>query len=137
SSEIISFSNAECGFAYRTSIFNTTHRGRFIVLAVSYVLQPGGAPHVKYRDLAARFNGRVPTLAETREAVLAIRRQKSMVIDPKDPNSRSAGSFFKNPIVDQRTADELSKALEEHVPIFPASDGMVKIPAAWLIEKAG
>jgi UDP-N-acetylmuramate dehydrogenase len=135
--EIRILSNADCGFAYRTSIFNTTHRGRFIVLAVSYTLRAGGEPHIEYRDLAARFDGRVPTLAETRQAVLDIRRQKSMVIDPKDPNSRSAGSFFKNPIVEHSTADELSNAIGEPVPYFRAPGGSVKIPAAWLIEKAG
>jgi UDP-N-acetylmuramate dehydrogenase len=100
-------------------------------------LRAGGEPHIEYRDLAARFDGRVPTLAETRQAVLDIRRQKSMVIDPKDPNSRSAGSFFKNPIVEHSTADELSNAIGEPVPYFRAPGGSVKIPAAWLIEKAG
>ncbi|HSI88434.1 MAG TPA: UDP-N-acetylmuramate dehydrogenase, partial [Pyrinomonadaceae bacterium] len=135
--ERLALTNAECGFAYRSSIFNTTQRGRFVVLAVSYDLRPGGVPHLEYRDLADRFDGRVPTLAETRAAVLEIRRQKSMVIDPRDPNSRSAGSFFKNPIVEQRAADLLSEALGESVPSFQSAGGMAKIPAAWLIEKAG
>jgi len=134
----INMSNAECGFAYRTSIFNTSERDRYVVTAVTYDLKLGGIPRVTYKDLKERFAGREPTLAEAREGVLAIRRAKSMVIDPADPNSRSAGSFFKNPII---SMDNLRKVAElagaESVPSFPAGDGRVKVPAAWLIERAG
>ena len=102
SKEILRLSNAECRFAYRTSIFNTTDKNRFIVLAVTFALQENGAPKLVYKDLREFFGARVPTLAETRAAVLQIRRAKSMVIDPDDINSRSAGSFFKNPVVGAR-----------------------------------
>src|SRR6185437_216736 len=97
--QIVELSNPQCGFTYRTSIFNSTERGRYIVVSVGYRLTRGGSPRIAYKDLAERFNGDEPTLHEVRKAVLEIRRAKSMVIDENDPNSRSAGSFFKNPVV--------------------------------------
>lgn len=135
--EPITLSNSECGFAYRTSIFNTTHRGRYIVTGVTYQLTDGGSPFLEYRDLKERFAGQTPSLVEARRAVLEIRREKSMVIDNADPNSRSAGSFFKNPIVRRERTDEITEAIGETVPFFPMPDGSVKVPAAWLIERAG
>ena len=138
SGKFIELSNEECGFAYRTSIFNTTDRERYVVTSVSYDLKRGRIPRISYKDLKEHFAGRAPTLAETREAVLEIRRRKSMVIDPADPNSRSAGSFFKNPIINADGAGELAKlAGVDAVPTFPAGDGRVKVPAAWLIERSG
>lgn len=138
SGEVVELSNEECGFAYRTSIFNSTMRDRYVVLAVTFALDPGGKPKIVYKDLKEFFAGRVPTLAETREAVIGIRAAKSMVIDPADPNSRSAGSFFKNPIVPRSKVAEIASALAlESVPHFDAGGGMAKVPAAWLIERAG
>lgn len=138
SGAFVDLSNADCGFAYRTSIFNTTQRGRYVVTAVAFDLKRGGKPRVDYRDLKEHFAGREPTLRETREAVIGIRRRKSMVIDPADGNSRSAGSFFKNPIVGvDRIAAIAERAGVETVPTFPAGDGRAKVPAAWLIENAG
>ncbi len=134
--ELLTLANAECGFTYRKSIFNSTERDQYVVTAVTYALTPNGKPKVVYKDLVEHFAGREPTLAETREAVLEIRRAKSMVIDAEDPNSRSAGSFFKNPIVPLGEFDEL-KARYATVPSFSAGEGMVKVPAAWLIENAG
>lgn len=134
----VDLSNADCGFAYRKSIFNTITRDRYVVTSVQFDLKRGGNPRVVYKDLKERFEGRVPTLSETREAVLEIRREKSMVIDPADPNSRSAGSFFKNPIVEAGRVDEMAaRADVDAVPTFPAGEGQVKVPAAWLIERAG
>lgn len=136
--KFVELTNKECGFAYRTSIFNTTERDRYVVLSVKFDLNRGGNPRLSYKDLKERFAEHVPTLAEIREAVLDIRRQKSMVIDSADPNSRSAGSFFKNPIINANDAGELANlAGEESVPSFPAGEGRVKVPAAWLIEHAG
>jgi UDP-N-acetylmuramate dehydrogenase len=139
--QLIELTNAECGFAYRTSIFNTIEKNRYIVLVVTYALKSGGAPKIVYRDLQKFFGDKNPDLAETRAAVLKIRAEKSMVIDAQDPNSRSAGSFFKNPVVDKRKFAEVSeraKALGiEEVPHFPFDAESVKIPAAWLIEKSG
>ncbi len=136
--KLVELSALECGFAYRTSIFNTDERDRYVVLSVLYRLIRNGPPKIAYKDLQERFDGREPTLAETRAAVIAIRREKSMVIDAADPNSRSAGSFFKNPIVKTSVADLIAEEMEiDRVPHFPADEGKVKIPAAWLIERAG
>jgi UDP-N-acetylmuramate dehydrogenase len=134
--EFVDLGNSDCEFTYRQSIFNSTHRDRYVVLAVTYELQRGGKPTIAYKDLRDHFGSHQPTLPEAREAVLAIRRSKSMVIDPDDPNRRSAGSFFKNPIVSKERFNEIAAEFES-VPHFPMSDGLVKIPAAWLIERAG
>ena len=133
--EIVTLANTDCRFTYRTSIFNSTHRDRYIVLSVTYALTSGGAPKIVYKDLVDDFEGRQPTLAEMREAVIAIRRSKSMVIDDGDPNARSAGSFFKNPIVEKSRFEELQSEFES-IPSFEFGD-KVKVPAAWLIEHAG
>jgi UDP-N-acetylmuramate dehydrogenase len=106
-------------------------------LSVAYSLEQNGSAKIVYKDLIDHFDGRAPTLAETREAVLAIRRSKSMVIDKTDENHRSAGSFFKNPIVGESRYHEIADEFGSTVPHFPASDRSVKIPAAWLIEHAG
>jgi UDP-N-acetylmuramate dehydrogenase len=129
-------SRDECGFGYRTSIFSAEERDRYIIASVTFALARGGAPRIVYEDLQKHFGARRPNLAEVREAVLQIRRAKSMVIDPADPNSRSVGSFFKNPVI---TAEEFA-ALSERwgpVPHFDMADGRVKLMAAWLIERAG
>lgn len=136
--DIVELRNSECGFRYRTSIFNSTERDRYVVSSVTYKLSEDAEPMIEYKDLKKVFVDRGPTLAEARDAVLRIRRSKSMVIDPADPNSRSAGSFFKNPIVDKSRFDEIaSRTSPDQVPSFPAVDSGVKIPAAWLIEQAG
>ncbi len=130
--------NSDCGFGYRTSIFNTSMRERYIVLSVTYSLTKGGEPRIAYKDLKEFFAARQPTLSETREAVLRIRAAKSMVIDAEDPNSRSAGSFFKNPVVGRQKLSDIGERLAiENVPHFEVDADHVKIPAAWLIENAG
>ena len=137
-SKFADLSNEQCGFSYRTSIFNSSQKDRYVVLSVTYRLVSGGPAKITYKDLSDHFAGRVPTLVETREAVLKIRRAKSMVIDAADPNSRSAGSFFKNPIVPKLKVQEIAKTLMiPKVPHFRVNETEVKIPAAWLIESAG
>ncbi len=133
--KLVTLTNADCVFSYRKSIFNSTHRDCYVVLSVTFAMRKGGEPKVIYKDLTEHFGDRRPSLTEIREAVLNIRRSKSMVIDPGDPNSRSAGSFFKNPIV---SCEKLAALQAEigNVPNFPFGDA-VKIPAAWLIERAG
>ncbi|HTH51807.1 MAG TPA: UDP-N-acetylmuramate dehydrogenase [Pyrinomonadaceae bacterium] len=133
--QVVVLSNLQCGFSYRTSIFNSSERGRYIVLSVAYRLTAGGEPKVVYKDLIERFSGAEPTLNEVRKVVLDIRRAKSMVLDPSDPNSCSAGSFFKNPVITTEQLDELRETYP-HVPSFAFGDDF-KIPAAWLIENAG
>ena len=130
--------NADSGFAYRSSIFNAQERGRYIVLRVSFALRSGGAAQIKYADLKNYFAGRSgpPTLAETRQAVRAIRLSKAMLIVPGDDDCRSAGSFFKNPVLTREAFDQL-QSHNGPIPNFPARDGMVKVAAAWLVEHAG
>lgn len=135
---VVDLSNKDCAFAYRTSIFNTTMRERYVVLSVTFSLGVGEPPKIAYKDLREYFGDRQPTLAETRDAIIRIRAAKSMVIDPADPNSRSAGSFFKNPMVSAEKLAEIEDLVkDETVPHFPAGKELTKIPAAWLIEKAG
>lgn len=139
--EIKELANSECGFAYRTSIFNTIEKNRFIVLDVTYALKFGGEPKIVYADLTKYFGDKMPTLEDVRNAVIKIRSDKSMVIDAKDINSKSAGSFFKNPVVAEKHFDEIvekAKSLGiENVPFYEIDENSVKIPAAWLIEKSG
>ncbi|MEP7214241.1 MAG: UDP-N-acetylmuramate dehydrogenase [Acidobacteriota bacterium] len=137
-SATVELANADCGFSYRRSIFNSTERGRYVVLSVTYKLIRNGPPKIAYKDLIETFKGREPSLAEAREAVLKIRRSKSMVIDAADPNSRSAGSFFKNPIVDLAAIREIKSITGTgNIPSFPVSETTAKVPAAWLIENSG
>jgi len=141
SGEVLELTNADCRFAYRTSLFNTTGRNRFIVLAVTYALKENGEPKIIYKDLLQFFEDVKPSLQETREAVFAIRRAKSMVIEEEDPNAKSVGSFFKNPIVSRANFAEIAETAQslglENVPCFIVDESSVKIPAAWLIEKSG
>jgi UDP-N-acetylmuramate dehydrogenase len=139
-----------CGFRYRTSIFNTTERGRYVILRVNYRLKRGGAPSLKYADLQKHFAGHSaespaekktpPSLAETRQAVREIRRSKGMLIVPGDDDCRSAGSFFKNPVLREAQFKDLAeraaaKGLE--IPSYPALDAQRKVSAAWLVEHSG
>jgi UDP-N-acetylmuramate dehydrogenase len=131
-----------CEFAYRTSIFNATERGRFIVLRVTYALTPGGNPHISYADLTRHFEGRetTPNLAETREAVRHIRAIKGMLIVPGDPDCQSAGSFFKNPVLSEKEHEDLKQRAAARgftVPNYPALETRKKVSAAWLVERSG
>lgn len=138
SGQVLDLQNSDSGFAYRTSIFNTRERGRYIVLRVTFALTPGGAPRIEYADLRKHFADRnhVPTLQDTREAVRAIRLSKAMLIVPGDDDCRSAGSFFKNPVLTREQYDQLA-AIASAVPNWPANDGRVKVAAAWLVENSG
>jgi UDP-N-acetylmuramate dehydrogenase len=132
---------AQCGFRYRQSIFNGSEAGRYIVTRVRFALTQGGAPKIAYADLQKHFSANAnPSLAEVAEAVRGIRRAKGMLIVEGDPDCRSAGSFFRNPIVEETVIAKLARTLnisEEKVPRYPATPGPVKLPAAWLLEQAG
>jgi len=133
--------NEACGFSYRSSIFNSSERGRYIVLRVTYELAAGGKPRVEYADLKRYFAGRgAPTLAETRDAVRRIRAGKGMLITPGDEDCRSAGSFFKNPVLSTAQFEELAaraKAKNLQIPSYPALEAQKKVSAAWLVEHSG
>jgi UDP-N-acetylmuramate dehydrogenase len=128
-----SLAPAECGFGYRDSRLKRD-AGRFVVLSVTFALEPGTESRpVGYAELAARLGigvGETAPLVEVRAAVLDLRRGKGMVLDPGDPDSRSAGSFFTNPIVP-------ASRVVEGCPSWPAGEGMVKLSAAWLVQAAG
>lgn len=132
------FSNADCGFSYRRSIFNSTERGKYIVTRVTYRLHQNGQPKIAYADLKRHFQGcAAPSLREVSDTVRAIRRGKGMYIVPGDPDCRSAGSFFKNPIISAKHYGRIAAQEAVEVPHYPAADDAVKIPAAWLLERAG
>jgi UDP-N-acetylmuramate dehydrogenase len=137
--EVAEIPAGDCEFGYRDSMFKRQTAGRFVVLAVTYRLRPGGAPTLTYGDVQRALAGRTPALIETRAAVLGIRRGKSMVLDdPRDPNRRSCGSFFLNPIVDAAQATRVAeRSGDPAMPRWPQPDGRVKLSAAWLIERAG
>ncbi len=123
----------ECGFAYRDSRLKRDP-ARFVVLDVTFALHPGELSRpVGYAELARRLGvelGDSAPLAEVRDAVIGLRRGKGMVLDPADPDSRSAGSFFTNPIVPAARA-------VDGCPTWPAGEGLVKLSAAWLVQSAG
>jgi len=137
--------NERCDFGYRTSRFRGA--GRFVVLGVTFRLavQVLSAP-VRYAELAATLGvpvGGQAESAEARAAVIELRQRKGMVIDPADADTRSVGSFFVNPVLDAAALAAVEAAArarcgpQTRVPHFAAGDGLVKVPAAWLIEHAG
>ena len=135
----VEFANDECGFAYRTSRWNTVDRGRYVVVRVRFALRNAAPATVSYADLKRYFQDwpSTPTVSEVAAAVRRIRRDKGMLLTPGDPDCRGAGSFFKNPIVPQPVYDRLAAASAVPVPSYPAGEGTVKLPAAWLVEQAG
>jgi UDP-N-acetylmuramate dehydrogenase len=144
--EIAVIPNERCGFGYRTSRFRAV-TGRFVVLSVTFRLavQPVSAP-VRYAELAQALGvaiGDRVAGTEARSAVLELRRRKGMIIDPADPDTRSVGSFFVNPVIDApalaavETAARARYGGDTQVPRWDAGQGRVKIPAAWLIDRAG
>jgi UDP-N-acetylmuramate dehydrogenase len=141
SMSFVGLNPAQCGFGYRESIFNTTERGRYIVTYIHFTLDEHANPLLSYADLNQYFKDReAPTLAETVAAVREIRRRKGMLLVPGDPDCRSAGSFFKNPIVSSPQLRQIAETLHidaGQVPQYAAAAGFVKLPAAWLLEQAG
>jgi UDP-N-acetylmuramate dehydrogenase len=139
------FTARDCAFGYRDSRFKRADRERYIVLEVVLRLARDQRPRIRYPELqrAVAALGGVDTIPTgeavrlVRQAVLGLRRGKSMVLDPADPNTRSVGSFFTNPVLSVAAFAELEKRWQG-IPSFPAADGGgVKVPAAWLVERAG
>jgi len=140
--EFVELAAAECGFAYRRSRFNSIDHGRFIVTRVDYLLRRDGAPNLTYADLKQHFQSRAetPSLPEVADAVRSIRQSKGMLLIEGNPDCRSAGSFFKNPNVTQEIADRIREFAQKsgvRLRVYPVEGGLMKIPAAWLIEQAG
>jgi UDP-N-acetylmuramate dehydrogenase len=148
--KVVEFSAPECRFGYRQSRFKRDESNRYIVLDVTFRLKKNARPVIRYPELQkiidvsggfGRFESGKPVLQAVREAILALRRQKSMVIDPHDPDSRSVGSFFTNPILTQESFQSLVAYWKENgdgnpIPSFGSAQG-VKVSAAWLVENAG
>lgn len=130
-----------CRFGYRDSFFKSEAPERYVVTAVRFTLSAGAPRPATYPDLQrelARRQLAEPSVSELRQCVLAVRAEKSMLLDANDPNGRSCGSFFLNPIV---TASDLARvqsvAGSLSVPAYPQADGRMKLAAAWLIEQSG
>lgn len=143
---IVEIASDACGFGYRDSVFKREDKDRYVIVAVTFALRPGGLPAVRYAELAKALSGRGEvSLAEVRETVIGLRRRKSMVLDPADENGKSAGSFFTNALVTRGEAEAVRRRVEEagvlgageSMPEFPGGEGRVKLSAAWLIERAG
>jgi UDP-N-acetylmuramate dehydrogenase len=145
--QINNIPNERCGFAYRTSMFKRDDARRHVVLSVTFRLaEQSAAPPLSYPELAAALGvmpGDQVASTEVRSAVIELRRGKGMVIDAADPDTRSVGSFFVNPVLDGAALAAVEAAARARygegarVPRFAAGDGLVKVPAAWLIERAG
>jgi len=147
SGELRRFAREECGFAYRDSVWKRAERDRWVILEVTYALRPEAPPAVRYAELE-RFlvdeadGSAAPDLARVREAVLTLRRRKGMVLDANDPDTRSDGSFFVNPVIPTSAVPAFLARAEalgfapESVPRFAAAEG-VKLSAGWLIERGG
>jgi UDP-N-acetylmuramate dehydrogenase len=136
---VVTLSNAECLFGYRTSRFKGADHDRFVVTHVEFSLARAGPPTVTYADVVAYFQAagnRSPSLHQVRQAILLIRGRKGMVIESGNPANRSVGSFFVNPVV---TREHFARLLADatSMPHYIVGDNAVKIPAAWLIERAG
>jgi UDP-N-acetylmuramate dehydrogenase len=129
---------AECGFGYRASIFKRSER--WIVTRVRFAFDRGDDVPVRYAELARALSvkeGETAPAKRVRETVIALRRGKGMVLDPADPDSVSAGSFFVNPVVDLATAARVEVLAGAVTPRFDAGEGRVKLAAGWLVERAG
>lgn len=133
------FTAGDCAFSYRASRFRRGDAGRFVICDVTFRLRTG-PPTVTYPDIVrylAEAGVSSPDIDDVRNAVLAVRRGKGMVIDPADADTRSVGSFFMNPVVLPSDCDRVARAAAAQPPAYPADEGRVKLSAAWLIERAG
>ena len=134
-----------CRFGYRRSLFNADARGRYIVISVRYKLRLDGEPALRYADVRRHFaaqieRGEKPTLRQVYDGVRSIREQKGMLAGQGGPDGRSAGSFFKNPVVPSAILPQIALSAgrrTDEVPQYPAGEGMVKLAAAWLVEQSG
>ena len=131
-SRVVTLTNWDCVFSYRNSVFKSAAKDHYVVLGVTFRLAPNGKPAVRYPELQ-KLVGEHSSLPEVRNAVIAVRRRKAMVIDPADPDTRSDGSFFMNPVIARAEFDRLA---HRDMPNYPSGD-QVKLSAAWLIEHAG
>ncbi|MCS6902032.1 MAG: UDP-N-acetylmuramate dehydrogenase [Myxococcales bacterium] len=139
----VSLRPEECSFAYRDSAFKSQWPGRYVILSVVFRLRPGLPDAPRYGELIAALGDEPPTLGRLRSLVIELRRRKGMILDEGDPDTRSAGSFFTNPILEPAAwaafQDRIAPQLHpgERIPSFDGGGGRIKLAAAWLIERAG
>ncbi len=142
----VHFSNEECAFGYRTSRFKEQDKDKYIITSVSFRLTPNAIPTIRYGELYDAVGDSVVPgiegLTTVRNAVLSLRKKKSMLVDPQDPNSVSCGSFFTNPIITSSRLEEIQKNVSEPIPFYESGTDtnntpLVKLSAAWLVEHAG
>ncbi|MFZ1322106.1 MAG: UDP-N-acetylmuramate dehydrogenase [Ignavibacteria bacterium] len=142
------FSKEECQFGYRMSKFKSSDKDKYVIVEVNFKLHINKDPEIKYKALGERLNQNESfknsddvksKLKIVRDTVISIRKEKSMVIDKADINSRSCGSFFMNPVLNENEFSEFSKLCNDLKTDFPffKNDNNYKIPAAWLIENSG
>lgn len=146
--ELVEFEGVNCWFGYRKSRFKAEDADRYIITEVSFGLTPDERPVVHYLELQHALDQRGVSidpgkagLLAIRDAVLTLRKKKSMLLDPQDPNARSVGSFFVNPILTKDQYTTLQKRWtdaghSDAIPSFGAPEG-IKVPAAWLVEHSG
>ncbi|MEO8383113.1 MAG: UDP-N-acetylmuramate dehydrogenase [Acidobacteriota bacterium] len=137
-SRVVWFTNEECRFGYRASLFKNLERDRYVVLSVTFRLKRDGSATIRYPELQQFLQERavpVSDLRGVRGAVIAIRKRKGMVLDPSDPDTRSDGSFFMNPVLSPADYEAFALRVPD-APHYPSGDE-VKLSAAWLIEHAG
>lgn len=129
----------DCGFVYRGSVFKSAAKDRYVVLAVTYRLTRNTPPTVRYGELSSALEkgSADPDIQEVFRTVLALRKNKSMVLDPEDENHRSCGSFFVNAQVPRDIVSHIERVAGEAPPQYSGEGGLIKIPSAWLIERAG
>lgn len=142
SREVTTVSPEECGFSYRDSMFKSVAPDRYVVLDVTFRLRKDAAPSLRYAELVEKLRAQgnsSPSLDDVRRTVLALRAAKSMVLDHDDPNRRSCGSFFVNPVVqnDELPRIERRVGADSSMPRYSAGVDQTKLSAAWLIERAG
>jgi len=138
--KFVELAASECGFGYRRSIFNSTEQGCYVVTAVTFRFETERGVELRYAELQRRFEGQLPTPMEVYHVVRAIRHGKGMLLVEGEADCRSAGSFFKNPVVDDSLLPEVARSAGVEVnavPHWAVGVGTVKLAAAWLVEKAG
>jgi UDP-N-acetylmuramate dehydrogenase len=136
--QLVEVRASDCGFGYRTSHFKGVER--WIITHVTFRLEKSALSRpLTYAELVKSLGAERAPLADVRERVIALRRSKGMVVDAADPDSRSAGSFFMNPMVDASAVAALGARLPAgtQIPQWAQPDGMIKLSAGWLIERAG
>lgn len=130
--DVVSFSNAECEFAYRDSIFKR-NTDRYIIISVVFMLKRSFTYVAKYFDLNKELEDvAVPTIGDVRDAVIRVRQRKL----PDHLELPNCGSFFKNPYITNEDADKIKEEYPD-LPIYPVNDNLVKTSAAFLIDRAG